>query len=186
MNNTKDRLVIHPTDLAQWQALIKEAQNKSSKSLNEELESYLVFLLMRFTTQPDMVSSTIALDFLENLNTAGPAGQDRWREIGDKCLLFAGLFPGRAHKRQVDISYFVNMGQSAYSMIAIVNHSQSVVQLFQALCEKFVLLKNILQATRTLPLEDSDLFIHLPDTSHEELQEHENLMRYANVKSSRH
>ena len=41
-------LVLHPTDICQWHAIIGEAQGHSQVLLAEDTESYLVFLLMRF------------------------------------------------------------------------------------------------------------------------------------------
>ena len=42
------RLILEPTSVAQWQALVREAQSECNCNLDETLESYLVFLLMRF------------------------------------------------------------------------------------------------------------------------------------------
>src|SRR5437899_10481277 len=108
------RLIIQPTEIAQWQELIKEAENSSQLVLNEELESYLVFLLIRFTGQPQLAKSVLALEFLENSRCLGQKQQEELRNVGDKCLLISGLFPGRAQRRRVKISYFVQLGQNAY------------------------------------------------------------------------
>ena len=56
-------IVTYPTSMAQWHALINEATVGAHIRLNEDLESYLVFLLMRFTAKPDMAGSVLAIDF---------------------------------------------------------------------------------------------------------------------------
>ena len=42
-------LYLQPTPVAQWHALVNEAQLGCDVELGEELESYLVFMLMRFS-----------------------------------------------------------------------------------------------------------------------------------------
>ena len=49
-------LVLQPTDTAQWHALVAEAQHACQHTLTETLESYLVFMLMRFTGRHDLVA----------------------------------------------------------------------------------------------------------------------------------
>ena len=43
-----NKIILHPTETSQWHALVNEAQAASRLILNEDTESYLVFLLMRF------------------------------------------------------------------------------------------------------------------------------------------
>jgi len=45
-------LILEPTPRAQWQALVHEAQSACDRQLDEALECYLVFLLMRFADKP--------------------------------------------------------------------------------------------------------------------------------------
>jgi len=143
-----DSLLIHPSETAQWHALINEAQAHSSVHLDEELESYLVFLLMRFMQETDVASSILALEYLDSLQKAGQQRHDILKDVGDKCLLFAGLFPERALKRRVQLSYFIDLGQSAYSELS--STEVSLAQLFNNLCEGFVPLVDVLLATRDL------------------------------------
>jgi hypothetical protein len=76
-------------------------------------------------------------------------------------LLFSGLFPKIAEKRLVKISYFVNMGQSAYGTLARTHHD-----LYASLAKQFVTLMDVLQSVRRhtsdfpdlLPLQAYDLW----------------------------
>src|SRR5689334_10421216 len=108
-------LILHPTATAQWHDLILTAQRTASIHLQEDLECYLVFLLMRFSDNPQLAGSVLGLDFLEAYSKYR---HQQLKEVGDKCLLYAGLFPGRAIKRRVKISYFVKLGQTAYATIS--------------------------------------------------------------------
>ncbi len=137
-------LVLHPSPTAQWQALVHDARVHAGIELNEELESYLVFLLMRFNDNPQVLQHVLANDFLiasqqNNLSTL--------REVGDKCLLFSGLFPKSAQRKRVPISYFVKLGQSAYSTLSERKENQLASLYFQ-LCHEFVELMDVLQTMR--------------------------------------
>jgi hypothetical protein len=142
-------LLLHSTTMAQWQALVKDAESTSHLILDNELESYLVFLLGRFNQRPDIAGSVLATEFLSSLEK-GPHDQcNCLRELGDKCLLFAGFFPGQAEKRRVKIKYFIELGQTAYVQVASLSKTQSA-SLFHALSCGFVSLMEVLQAIRGL------------------------------------
>lgn len=142
-------LVIEPTSTAQWQALVSEAEHASHRHLDQTLESYLVFTLMRFVTRPEMVASVMGLEFLEGLNRHGLARQDSLRDVGDKCLLVSGLFPQRAERRRVRLSYFVDLGRSAYLNLQYGSHGHDG-GLYASLAQDFVPMMDVLQAMREL------------------------------------
>lgn len=144
------QLIIQPTSLADWQSLIKEAENASHHSLAEDLESYLVFLLMRFTSRAEVANSVLAREFLQSLKLIGQEKVEHLREVGDKCLLFAGLFPGRAERRRVQISYFVELGQNAYAHLATTLNKQKLAELYLALHDGFVTLMDVLHTVREI------------------------------------
>ncbi|MBT4963039.1 MAG: hypothetical protein HOI53_00965 [Francisellaceae bacterium] len=142
------KLVLHPTSTSAWQTLVKEANISCHKQLNEDLESYLVFLLMRFANEPSIVKKIIALDFLKAGNKNGKQRDLLQRDIGDNCLIFSGLFPGQARRRRVNISYFVRIGRTAYDSLAETAHMGNL--LFRQLSDNFVLLMDILHCIREL------------------------------------
>ncbi|GAB4392091.1 MAG: hypothetical protein Tsb005_04630 [Gammaproteobacteria bacterium] len=142
-----ESLIIHPTDTAQWHALINEAQAVCAVNVTEDVESYLVFLLMRFTGQAHLASSVMAVDFLEGSQASGRVREQRLQEVGDKCLLFSGLFPGRAERFKLTIRYFIELGQAAYGNAAD-NSSHTLAALFGQLSQGFEILRDVLHATR--------------------------------------
>jgi len=137
---------------AQWHELVIDAETAAGTQLGESLESYLVFLLMRFTNRPDMASSILALEFLQGAHQHGQARQDIMRDVGDKCLLFSGLFPQRAQRRRVKISYFVDLGRSAYQTLASEQRA-SLSEMFTQLAHGFVTMMDVLQAMRAMNTE---------------------------------
>lgn len=142
-------LVLQPTPAAQWAALLEEAQQVTTRHLKDDLASYLLLVLMRFMSQPEMAGRVLALDYLEGLNASGSARLDRLRDVGDLCLLYSGLFPQRAKHRRVRLGYYVDMGRTAYLEVAGQVRG-AAADLFGRLAHGFVSLMDVLQATRTV------------------------------------
>ena len=143
-----EQLHVFPTPTAQWQALIDEAQSTLSLSLGEELESYLVFLLMRFTENTQIGTNPMATSWLESLNQSTQKRHQQLQHVGDECLILSGLFPNLAQKRRVSIGYYVKIGKMAYQTLSIEHDKLS--PLFKQLYEDFVCLMDILHITREL------------------------------------
>jgi hypothetical protein len=158
------QLILEPTPQAQWQALVHEAQTACDRHLDETLESYLVFLLMRFADKPHCTARIMAEDYLNSQLLHGEQRADRLRDVGDHCLLFSGLFPQLAERRLVRISYFVTIGQSSYQQLsAVLDRGWSTV--YRHLSEAFIVLMDVLHAMRGLggdsvltPLQALDLW----------------------------
>ncbi len=140
-----ETLVLHSSATAQWQALVSEAQAITHTKLGEDMESYLVFLLMRFANHPEIAHSLLAIDFLKSLQSLGRERAENLRDLGDKCLLFAGLFPGRARRRRVRISYFIELGQNAYSSLALDTKALALSSLLSELGQLLLGLIDVLQ-----------------------------------------
>lgn len=152
-------LVIQPTATAEFQSLVQEGEHACHYQLGEELESYLVFLLIRFMNRPDIANSVLATEWLNALGK-----YEALQTVGDKCLLFSGFYPKQAERKQVKVKYFVDLGQSAYSALAL-KRNVNLSLLFGSLCKEFVKLMDVLQAIREMsgeklltPLEAMELW----------------------------
>lgn len=143
-----EKLVLHPTDMSQWHALVSEAQVLCALNLTEEIESYLVFLLMRYCQHANLIESILALEFLESHKNFGQRRADMLQEVGDKSLLFSGLFPGIAKRRRISERYFIDIGQSAYLTVSELEANQCN-DLFFKLCESFETMQSVLNAMRS-------------------------------------
>ena len=141
-------LILHPTDLSQWYTIVNEAQASTNLVLDEGVESYLVFLLMRFSQNPHLMESIVALDFLESMRSSSKKQVALMREVGDKSLLFCGLFPGMASKRHVKLDYFSCMGQAAYLTVSELEEPSSS-DLYIRLSTQFTTLQHILESMRS-------------------------------------
>ena len=143
-------LILQATPTAQWYALVGEAEQACSIHLNPDLESYLVFLLMRFSKQPELAAKIFAFEFLEAVQAANGVQRDNLLQtLGDSCLLYSGLFPAQATRRQVKISYFIDIGRIAYSTLSDQGHHQ-LGELFACLSQFFIVVMDILQTMREL------------------------------------
>lgn len=136
-------LLLQPTALAQWYALVNDAEMHCALELGEDLESYLVFLLMRFTEKPELSKTIIALEFLESLQKIGGERQIGLQEIGDKCLIYSGLFPEHVKRRRVRESYYIDLGQNAYYMLATISRFKAA-HLYENLCKGFLMMRDVL------------------------------------------
>lgn len=150
-------LMIQPTSLAHWYALVNEAELDCSLELGEELESYLVFLLMRFSEKPEIARSILALEFLEGLQTIGNVREVRLQEVGDKCLLYSGFFPEQIKHRRLKESYYIDLGQNAYYALASINRLH-LAALYQHLCDGFLKMRDVLHTMR-YDSNETELFI---------------------------
>lgn len=149
-------LILEPTTAALWQRLVRESAHESGSVLGEELEAYLMMLLHRFLGRPEMVQAIMGRDYLRAQAFDKTLRAEHLRDVGDQCLLYAGLFPGMAHKRRVSINYFVDLGRTAYLDLAgALTHGAG--QLFLSLAEAFVTLMDTLSSLRSRPAF-SDLY----------------------------
>lgn len=140
---------LQPTAAAQWHALVCEAEHKAHHQLGEDVQSYLVFLLQRFLSKPEIASRILALDYLAGLLASGHQQHDKLRDVGDICLLYAGLYPQLARRRRVSVNYYVDLGIGAYYQLHSAA-SHSLGRLYAQLCERFVPAMDVLQAIRCL------------------------------------
>ena len=141
-----------------WQALVREAAQRTGYFLDEYRESYLVFVLLQRQRDAYFLRHTQALSWFHAHESHGSLRLQALRDIGDECLLISGLFPGLAQKRRVAVDYYVELGQSAYHAVAQLRASDS--ELFCMLAASYVELVRTLRALRP---QASDVFLsHQP------------------------
>ena len=141
------RMIVEPTETAGWHRAVTEAAEQAGSPLDPGRESYLVFLLMRYLRRRDLARVVLALAYLRSQQITGTARREALQEIGDQCLLFTGLFPEQAARRRVRLTYFVDLGRSAYHGLAD-TLSPAAGSLYAELAESFVTLADVLRALR--------------------------------------
>ncbi len=133
---------------AQWHELITDAQSASGIQLNTHLESYLVHTLINYSQRPEIAARIFAIDYMLAQHEQGQVRNNQLRELADQCLLYAGLFPQHAKQRHVRVSYYVDIGRSAYLDLA--NGEHLWADIFMQISDKFVTLMDTLLAIHSL------------------------------------
>lgn len=102
-----------------WVNFVKEAQFLANTKLPENLESYTVLMLQRFTRRTDFDAVPFAIQCLE-AGTKGMKFQRKMKlaETADASLIMAGFFPERARRLNVSDSYFMNISEMCYRELA--------------------------------------------------------------------
>ncbi len=137
------KILTEATPLALWHEAVQEAQLDCQIALKEDVQAYLVYLLMRNTTNPKLAHEVMASRFLEGISRSRHQKGQILQTVGDHCLLITGLFPAMAEKRRVKVRYYVELGQTAYEVISRENND-----IFSLLSQQFVILMDVLQSFR--------------------------------------
>ncbi len=140
-------LVLKSTATEQWQALINEAETACNVALGEDVESYLVFTLMRYTNQPRALEQLQALDYLDALLQQR---HQQLRDVADRSIMIAGLFPGLAQRRLVSVNYFIEIAYSGYNQVANLLPNGSYQGLYKELSRHIIDMVTILSGMRSV------------------------------------
>jgi hypothetical protein len=133
-----------------WVELVREGEQRASTPLPEMIESYLVFLLQRHQGDRVLAGRTLALEWLQGLDLVGSVRADALRDVGDRCLLVAGLYPQAARRRRVTPGYYAAIGQSAYDAVADATRA-GYAELFRQLARAFEAMRRVLGGVAALP-----------------------------------
>lgn len=144
---------INPKSSSQfeWYSMIEKAKIISGYNFSDSVQHYLVLTLRHFTTNKDIASKVLAIDFLTHseMNTAND--QRSIRDLGDHCLVLSGLFPERIVKKNISLNYVIGIGKQSYRLLSTAN-SPSVKyidkKLFSHLDMNFVGLMDLLNHIR--------------------------------------
>lgn len=140
-----------------WYDLVREGEERVRTPLPEIIESYLVFMLQRHQNDAVLGGRTLALDWLGGLERVGRERADAMRDVGDRCLLIAGLFPRLAERRNVQPHYYAALGQAAYGEVAVATRT-GYAELFAQLARAFDAMLRVLRGLSARPqLQDTPL-----------------------------
>jgi len=127
--------------------LVCDAERQARIELPHMVEGYLVLTLLRHLNMhaARALYQTLAPRLAAIIDPRARASTGALRDTGDACLMLAGLFPEQAHRRHVNVGYFVDIGQTAYAKLAATDSGGS---LFAELRTWFPGLIDVLQAIR--------------------------------------
>jgi hypothetical protein len=130
-----------------WQALVQEAGERAGHRLDEWREAHLVFVLLRYQSDGDLLARTQALGWLHAQDQVGQWRNECLQRVGDECLLIAGLFPALAQRRHVSVDYFVGLGRGAYRELAECS-ARETSSFYAALARSYQQMVQVLRALR--------------------------------------
>jgi hypothetical protein len=139
-------LSLNTRDTAHWRALVAAAEASVQSCLDDDLENYVVMLLLRFADSGRNKQSA---------PTADVSTPESLIEVGDRCLIIAGLMPDQALAQGLPIHHFVQTGRHAYEEAA--RRCENV--LFRRLAARFVTIMDVLQVMRTL--DDDEIVVDM-------------------------
>ena len=130
-----------------WYKLLEETQERMGFTMYPAVEQYLAGMLNEYVSRADIKNTIFADEWLNALGKSGALTKWKLRDVGDKALLYAGFFPKRAQRLNVDVRYFQEIGMSAY------HHAHQAFedergQVFLRLSREFVFLKKFLWVMR--------------------------------------
>ena len=102
---------INPKSSSQfeWYSMIEKAKIISGYNFSDSVQHYLVLTLRQFTTNQDLASKVLAIDFLTHSEMSTANDQRSIRDLGDHCLVLSGLFPERIVKKNISLNYHFNI-----------------------------------------------------------------------------
>lgn len=150
---------------ALWQSLVAESERCTGIRLDEELEAYLVFVLMRHARDAALLGRVMALELLCACEQLGRRRLEELRDVGDRCLLLSGWYPAQALRRRVGRHYFESLGRSAY-LAAAELASAAYGELFARLAAGFVRLVHVLAAVRRIEEAPARRWLEAPGSLH--------------------
>lgn len=98
---------------------VVEAQQRQNVKLSENVEFYIVNLLCEFVNLNDTgEDDCLALILKKALES--PTGEQimLYKRLGDTALYFSGFFQEYFNRKCFNVSYYINMGESAYSQLS--------------------------------------------------------------------
>lgn len=150
---------IEPTVTATWVKFVKTGEEHAGIGLNEELESFLVFSLVRYTKRTDLFYRKLGVEYLRaSTELTGKRKEFLLQEVGDIGLLLAGLYPERHRRLNVSSSYFSDMGRLAYTELAdayALKKLYGLENLYRNVETGFPLMTNVLSSAREIKFDSN-------------------------------
>lgn len=151
--------------------LVHSANQRHPNQVEPDIEFYLVRLLKRFinsehlyTKSGDGELNNQPLAFLLKEALDEPDTRNKkslFQNTGDISLYKVGFFQESIQRSQVDVDYYIGMGEIAYTQVAEVSLSKSDQTLFRSLAKKFPVCVDVIfdVSEKTTPIKtEQDLF----------------------------
>ena len=133
------------TPVEYFKELVESALARQHLHVADLTEYYLVNLLCQYI-RPDghdaEQGEPLAVRLARALQTGGSEQRTRLRNLGDFSLFTAGFFSDSFGRRQIDVDYYVSMGEYAYGSLS--RAEDAFREVFAELAGKFVPFSDVL------------------------------------------
>lgn len=99
-------------------AQVADAATALKMALPPFSQLYISELLADFVTKG--VTEPVFYDFAKAVNSPSSMRIRYYKDLGDKSMMIAGVWPGSLVKKPVKIGYYVSMGQMGYGNLAAI------------------------------------------------------------------
>lgn len=125
---------------------VTEALTKQKVETRPEVKNYLVGLLNQFVLTENLFveNSTLAELYLRAANSERTRRIELLRRLGDTSLYISGFFGASLERKVVDIDYYKDMGEAAYSNLSICIEEDKSSRVFLEISKKFTPLVDVL------------------------------------------
>lgn len=155
--------------------LLSEAADRKNKSFSQNGIEYVSKVLAGFQVAENFFNQKeakfpILTDLLAEAAEADVYRRIAlFRQLGDTSLMVSGCFAEAVARRAMDISYYYQMGESAYSNLSQMSESESVYsELSEAFSEYAILVNAVFSELRVSALSAQDLLDYYQDKDSEE------------------
>lgn len=144
------QLLVSPAEF--FHSQVSEATGHLNLNLNQEVESYLVRLLLQFISNEEAASGVRLLDkTLFELYELAQTEQVMSRKVnilkdlGDLSLYISGFFQDSFNRKTFNIRYYIDMGSLAYQGASALTHTKgNQAKVFDHLGREFLKLVDVL------------------------------------------
>tara|TARA_B100001248_G_C27399050_1_gene468332 strand:- start:1604 stop:2203 length:600 start_codon:yes stop_codon:yes gene_type:complete len=130
-----------------FQELVQDAMKNRSVNNDPLVTSYLTNLLIHYLHTENLFDElgedgkknrpTLAELFLRAMNSDASIRSDLLKKLGDTSLYIGGFFSESLNKKLIDVDYYVNMGETAFSNLAK-NSEDIYAEMYDDFAKRFV------------------------------------------------
>lgn len=152
-----------------FEDIVSEALKQKRIETRPVVTNYLVDLLKHYLVTENLFDwedemgrkrrSTLAELFLKSAQLSPAQRVETLKRLGDTSLYISGFFAQSLKRKVVDLSYYVEMGTSAYGALAEVVREESFSQVFSEMKKNFTSFVDAFAfiSSKTMPQGSTDL-----------------------------
>lgn len=130
-----------------FEEVVSEALDRKKIKIQPVVSNYLVDLLKRYLITENLFDSedgsgrkrrsTLAEMFLKSSHLSPAQRVETLKRLGDTSLYISGFFAPSLQRKVVDVSYYVDMGMSAYGTLAEMVREDTFAAVYSEMERKF-------------------------------------------------